>query len=204
MAVAKNKIKLFGLLAGVAILAAGAIALQPSTPQPQAASLISEPPAPQAQEPLPAPAAPVRLTIPKLGVSAAIDPMGLTPAGDMDAPTGPHNVGWFKFGSHPGASGTAVIAGHYGPWKNGEKSVFDNLHTLGKGDAIYVEDARGATTAFVVRESQTYAPDQQVPSVFGADDGQAHLNLITCQGTWNDAGQTYSTRLVVFADKRIE
>lgn len=180
----------------VAALGGAAVATTPKLSQPTPS--VVQPQAIEVQEPL---AAPVRLKIPKLAVDAPIDPMGLTPAGDMEAPVGPHAVGWFKFGSHPGASGNAVIAGHYGQWKNGEGSVFDNLHSLSKGDTIYTEDERGAAVAFVVRDSRVYKPDQPAADVFFSNDTGAHLNLITCQGTWNNTQQSYSMRLVVFADK---
>jgi LPXTG-site transpeptidase (sortase) family protein len=147
---------------------------------------------------------PVRLKIPKISVDAAIDPMSLASNGDLEAPSGPRNVGWYRFGPRPGDRGSAVIDGHYGPWKNGEKSVFDNLNGLTKGDSLYVEDSKGTTITFVVREFRTYGQNDDVPDVFISNDGKAHLNLITCQGIWNKTQQTYSNRLVVFADKKVE
>jgi len=36
--------------------------------------------------------------------------------------------------------------------------------------------------------------------VFRATDDGAHLNLITCEGTWSQAQLSYSQRLVVFTD----
>lgn len=144
---------------------------------------------------------PARLKIPKLGVDAQIDPMGLTPGGAMEAPSGGRNVGWYRFGSHPGNPGSAVIAGHYGFWKNGERSVFDDLGKLRAGDSLYVEDKLGVVAAFVVRETRRYDPQANAPEVFTATDGKAHLNLITCEGAWNAAAETYAKRLVVFADR---
>lgn len=143
---------------------------------------------------------PVRLKIPKINVDAAIEHTGLTPEGDMQAPGEPGNAGWYKFGSHPGNKGSAVIAGHYG-WRNEEAAVFNELYTLNKGNLIYVEDETSTIAVFVVREIRTYAKDEIVPNAFSSSDGKAHLNLITCHGTWVDTQQTYSNRLVVFADK---
>jgi sortase A len=145
---------------------------------------------------------PVRLKIPKINVDAPVEQMGLTPQGDMQAPDGPSNVGWYKLGSHPGNKGSAVIAGHYGRWKNGQESVFEKLHTLQKGDDVKVEDEKGATVDFIVRDLRTYSPDQTAPDVFEVNDDKAHLNLITCQGVWDDSQKTYSQRLVVFTDKK--
>jgi len=144
-----------------------------------------------------------RLKIPKIHVDAQIDLMGLTKAGAMESPVGGKNVGWFKLGTYPGAIGSAVIAGHYGPWKNGDGSVFDNLSSLTKGDKIYVQDASGRTATFIVRESRMYDPKADASDVFGSNDCKAHLNLITCEGIWNKATKTYSARRIVFTDKEI-
>ena len=146
---------------------------------------------------------PVRLKIPKINVDAALDHVGLTPRGEMDTPKGPTNAGWYNQGPRPGEKGNAVIDGHYG-WTNGIAAVFDNLHTLQKGAKLYVEDEKGAVVTFVVRESRTYGQNEDAAAVFRSNDNVAHLNLITCQGAWNNTQQSYSNRLVVFADKTME
>jgi hypothetical protein len=53
----------------------------------------------------------------------------------------------------------------------------------------------------VVRGMQTYDQNGNAGGVFSSSDGLAHLNLITCEGTWNAAEKSYSNRLVVFTDK---
>lgn len=145
-------------------------------------------------------AQPTRLKIPKINVDAPIDQVGLTPDGTLEAPHGAKNVGWYKLGPRPGDKGEAVIDGHYGTWKNGATSVFDKLNKLLPGDRINVQDATGATASFVVREYKIFPRTMEAPEVFKSPNGGAHLNLITCQGTWNEAQQTYADRLVVFAD----
>ena len=144
---------------------------------------------------------PVRLIIPKINVDAVIEPMGTTSSGAMEIPSGPRNVGWYKDGPHPGDNGSAVIDGHYGRWKNGEGSVFDDLNNLEKGDVLYVEDENGVATTFLVRESQSFDPNADASDVFESNDGNSHLNLITCEGVWNKTAKSYSQRLVVFTDK---
>ena len=145
----------------------------------------------------------MHLRIPKINVDAAIQYVGLTPQGAMDVPKGPADVAWFDLGPRPGENGSAVIAGHEG-WKDGIHAVFDNLHTLQKGDKLYVEDENGTTITFVVREVKLYDQNQDASDVFGSSDGAAHLNLITCAGTWHAAEKSYSNRLVVFTDKAAE
>lgn len=144
---------------------------------------------------------PARIVIPSINVVADFEFVGLTDDGAMDVPKNPAAVAWFKSGPRPGEVGSAVVAGHYGQWKNGEGSVFDNLHTLRPGDKIYITDDKGAIVIFTVREARRYDPDADAADVFGSSDGKVHLNLVTCEGVWDEATQKYSKRLVVFTDK---
>ena len=143
---------------------------------------------------------PARLEIPKIKVDAALDYVGVTSNGELGVSAGPTNAAWYDRGPRPGQTGNAVIDGHFG-YKNHIPAVFDNLHALQKGDKLYVKDIKGLTTTFIVRQLRTYGPNDYAPAVFRSSDGKAHLNLITCQGDWNQAQKSYSTRLVVFADK---
>lgn len=143
---------------------------------------------------------PIRLKIQKLNIDAAVEYVGLAPDGTMDVPKGPANVAWFNRGPHPGDTGNSIIAGHFG-WKDTIPAVFDNLHTLRKGDKVIVQNDAGETVTFVVRELRTFDEHEDASDVFVSSDGKAHLNLITCKGVWNKDQKSYSERLVVFADK---
>lgn len=144
---------------------------------------------------------PVRLKIPSISVDAAIESIGLTSQGAMDVPKNPGDAAWFNLGPRPGANGSAVIDGHYGTWKNGSGSVFDNLYKLHQGDQLYVEDDKGTIISFVVREIRSYDPKANASDVFGSSDGKSHLNLITCEGVWDKDSKSYPKRLVVFTDR---
>lgn len=146
------------------------------------------------------PALPARLKIPAIGVDAAVIPVGLTPDGAMGAPEVPADAAWYNLGPRPGENGSAVIAGHYG-WKNKKPSVFDNLYKLRKGDKLYVEDDNGMIISFVVDKLQRYDPEENVSAVFESNDEKSHLNLVTCEGNWDDNIKSYTKRLVVFTDK---
>lgn len=147
------------------------------------------------------PGIPTRLKIPALKIDAAVESLGLNAAREMATPKGPDDVAWYKFGQRPGFTGSSVIAGHSN-WYNGAPAVFDNLNKLSVGDKLYVVDDKGQTTTFVVRQSRDYDYNNDASSVFGSNDGKAHLNLITCEGVWNKASQSFSKRLVVFADRQ--
>lgn len=142
---------------------------------------------------------PVRLKIPKLNIDTSIKSLGLTPDWAMASTKGPNDVAWFKLGKRPGENGSAVIAGHYGIFKNWAISVFNKLHTLRKGDKIYVKDTKWTTISFIVRESKMYDKNANVPEVFSSNDGKAHLNLITC--VFDPVSKTYPKRLIVFTDR---
>ncbi|MDP2708541.1 MAG: class F sortase [bacterium] len=144
---------------------------------------------------------PIRLKIPKINIDAAVEYVGLTSQGAMDVPKDSSDVAWFELGARPGDNGSAVITGHYGRWKNGKGSVFDDLNKLSEGDRLYIEDEKGATITFVVREKRRYYPDADAKDVFSSNDGKSHLNLITCDGVWDKAAKSYSKRLIVFTDK---
>lgn len=141
-----------------------------------------------------------RLKIPLIGVDSVVIPMGLTPDGAMDIPKDPDDVAWFNLGQRPGENGSAVIAGHYG-WKDNLPAVFDHLHEIRKGDRVFIEDEKGETTIFIVREIRRYGKDEAASEVFRSNDGKSHLNLITCAGVWNTVEKSRSERLVVFTDK---
>lgn len=145
---------------------------------------------------------PIRLKIPVINVDAVIRYSGLTPDGAMGTADGVNEVAWYQLGPRPGEIGSAVIAGHYG-FFNGNESIFNGLSTLNKGDKIQIIDEKEATITFIVQGSQRYNPTADASSIFKSNDGKAHLNLITCDGTWENAEQTYSDRLVIFADKEI-
>jgi sortase (surface protein transpeptidase) len=146
---------------------------------------------------------PVRLKIPKLNIDAGVQYNGLKPDGTMEVPTNITDVGWFIGSPHPGEKGSAIITGHVAQIRGGvltKPGVFSGLNALVAGDLLYVINDKGASTAFVVREIRNYDPTANATDVFTSGDSGAHLNLITCEGTWNASQLSYSQRLVVFTD----
>lgn len=144
---------------------------------------------------------PVRLKIPQIKVDAAIEYLGLTDNGEMATTKDPGTVAWYEQGQRPGEVGSAVIAGHFG-WKNNLPASFDHLNKLQKGDSIYIVDDKGATISFKVRMLRIFSKTDDAKTVFSSVDGIAHLNLITCEGVWDNASHSYSGRLVAFSDEQ--
>lgn len=141
---------------------------------------------------------PAVLRIPKLGISAKVQPVGLNPQGNMGAPRSLADVAWYKEGPAPGSTGNAVIAGHFG---KPHQTAFWNLESLDVGDRIEVTDANNTVAQFKVTQTQRVKPDLKTrDQIFGKTD-QAHLNLITCDGVWNKASKSYDERLIVFSTR---
>ena len=137
-----------------------------------------------------------RLDIPRLGVDAQIEPLGLDQDGAMASPSALDMVGWFNRGPAPGQPGDAVIDGHFG--LPAEPAVFRDLRLLRPGDAIQVVWPDGRVADFRVALSETVAASTQ-PSGLFARSGPARLSLITCAGKWEQSVRSYSDRLIVTA-----
>ena len=135
-----------------------------------------------------------RLRIPAVGVDAAIEPVGVTPQGDLDVPRDARDVGWYASGPQPGQPGDAVIDGHLN-WGSGP-AVFWKLDELRSGDNLQVADRDGRTLSFRVVRQARYPADKPPAALFSST-GQPRLSLITCAGDWT--GTEYSERLVVEA-----
>jgi len=146
---------------------------------------------------------PIQLKIPAIGVDTVIRYSGLTTDGAMAIDSNPDEVAWYQLGPRPGEIGSAVIAGHYG-WTSGVAAVFNGLKTLGIGDKILVTNNDGSAISFIVHDIKRYDPNADASDIFKSYDGKSHLNLITCDGIWDNAKQTYSDRLVIFADKDVD
>jgi hypothetical protein len=142
-------------------------------------------------------AAPARLTIPAIGVSTDLVPLGLNPDGSMQVPAKWGQAGWYTGGPRPGEAGPAVIAGHVdsvsGP------AVFFRLHDLDAGDVVAVTRADGSVVRFVVDRLQQF-PKRSFPTaaVFAPTPGP-ELRLITCTGAFDETRHSYLDNLVAFA-----
>lgn len=146
---------------------------------------------------------PIRLKIPKLSIDAAFQYNGLTSLGIMEIPNNVTDVGWYTGSPHPGEKGVAVTTGHVAQIRGGvvtKQGVFARLRELTPGDTLSVLNDRGVLNMFIVREIRTYGPEADAHDVFTADDDDSHLRLITCDGAWEADKQSYTKRLVVFAD----
>ena len=193
------------VVVAVAALAAGVYLIvapdgSPESPAANAAELTdpAQEPATPAAVPKVTYGLPVRLIIPRLGVNAAVEKVGLTSRRDMASPSRADTVGWYKFGPRPGNEGSAVIDGHSG-YADDREAVFDDLPKLKVGDKVFVKDAKGKRLAFVVRRKVLFGRNADAGEVFGSTKHR-RLNLITCTGSFDVAAGTHAKRLVVFTE----
>lgn len=146
---------------------------------------------------------PVRIQIPKINVDAPFQYNGLNQDGSMEIPNNVIDVGWFTGSVRPGEKGTSVITGHVAQIRGGivtKPGVFFNLRDLRVGDTLAVTNDKGESITFVVRETRNYDPSADATDIFTSKDNAAHMNIITCEGTWNPDQLSYSQRLVIFTD----
>jgi Sortase domain len=144
-----------------------------------------------------APSPPVTLSIPALGVSSALERLGVREDGTLAPPADYGQAGWFAGGVEPGQPGPAVIAGHVdsrtGP------AVFYRLGELTAGDVVEVERADGSTVTFRVTDVAEHPKDAfPTEAVYGPVPG-SELRLVTCTGVFDDDTGHYVSNLVVFA-----
>lgn len=144
-------------------------------------------------------AVPVRLIIPRIGVNARVENVGITTTGDLATPQqNPWDgVGWYSNGPRPGEEGSAVINGHLDR-PGGYPAAFWNLRYLQAGDTLMVVNAQEKTMHFHVLRIASYSPQAApVQDIFGMTGG-IYLNLITCAGTWIPSQHQTTLRLVVY------
>lgn len=149
--------------------------------------------------PSPTPAPPIQLEIPKINVIAQIKPVGLDPGGKMGVPENANEVGWYNLGAKPGEKGNAVLDGHLDT-VTGAPAIFYDLTKLEMGDFVYLTDESGKKYTYVVKNKASYLYNQfPIDEIFGFSDNQ-NLNLITCEGYFDNRSQNYSHRTVVYTE----
>ena len=137
------------------------------------------------------------MRIPALGIDTAVQWVGVDAEGRMDVPSNYTEVAWYERGPSPGTPGNSVIAGHLdsttGP------AVFYRLEDLQPGDEIITYTQDGQEYRFVVTTSEVYdAVDAPLDRIFG-NAIRPQLNLITCDGAFDQSQRQYDKRLVVYS-----
>jgi len=139
---------------------------------------------------------PSTLSIPKIGVKAAIVAVGLKKNGAIQTPD-PGEIGWYRNGPKPGDPGPAVLIGHVdtrtGP------DVFYRLGELRPGDEILVGRADGTTARFLVGRLERHPKTALPTSRIWTKHNRPLLRLITCTGSFDHATGHYRDNLILYA-----
>lgn len=147
----------------------------------------------------PTPGLPQTISIPSIHLSAPIEAVTVDSQGRMDVPKKAMDTAWYSPGFRPGANGNAVIDGHL-DMSTGAPAVFWNVKKLQAGDDIIITDDQNKKYTFTVTKNVAYPYDGLPLQDIFAASATPHLNLITCNGTWDKVNKNYSQRIVVYAD----
>lgn len=180
---------------------------EPSTTvAPRPPSTTTTPPEPTAPPPPPAPPTaapepsgpvqPTRLRIDDIGVDAAVVSVGLAPDGQMEVPAAVE-VGWYRLGPLPGATGSSVMAAHVD--FGGRAGAFHDLASVPVGAEVTVEGDGGERRFRVTGREQIAKADIALEDYFTAE-GPARLTLITCGGAFDDGIGHYQDNIVITAE----
>jgi sortase (surface protein transpeptidase) len=141
--------------------------------------------------------APMRISIPAIGASAPVDPLGLNGDGTLQVPLDFGRAGYYTGRPPPGATGPAIIVAHVDS-KSGP-AVFARLRDLRPGDEVTVTRADGSDVGFVIDRLESH-PKNAFPTaaVYDPTPG-ATLRLITCGGSFDRRAGHYRDNLIAFA-----
>jgi hypothetical protein len=142
---------------------------------------------------------PTRLTLPGLGITASVVPIGVDDGGDLAIPDNPQALGWWQDGATPGdGRGAVVIDGHLDSYQYGT-GFFVNLRRLQPGDPVMLDGASGTRTDWTVASAALYPRDALPYDQLFSHDGPPRLVLITCGGAFDRTSRSYTDNLVVTA-----
>jgi len=141
---------------------------------------------------------PIRLSIPKIGLSAKLGELGLNKNGSPQVPKSWSKPGWYRLGPSPGEEGSAVILGHVDS-VNGP-AVFYRLAELRPGDKVSVVLADGKTVRFKVIGLRMYLKSNFPSRLVYGPRSYSALQLVTCGGVFDTGAHHYLSNLVVFTE----
>jgi LPXTG-site transpeptidase (sortase) family protein len=143
------------------------------------------------------------LSIPKIGVNAAVSGRTVGTSGQMGDPSGAYMVVWYDFNSHIGLGGrpgdpgaNIVMAGHVDYIGVGP-AVFWGIRDLVPGDVVTIYSATG-TYNYAVQWAHWVEPYEDFTS-YVAQQGVESVTLVTCIGGFS--GGHYSNRIAVRATR---
>lgn len=141
---------------------------------------------------------PRAIAIPKIGIEAYVQPVGVDEKNQMVAPDNIHFTAWYTGSVAPGETGLSIINGHAGG--RYEEGVFRSITKLTKNDIFRVQMGDKSWREFKVVTTGSYPTNEATKALFKDDSTiEQELHLITCDGKFDDTAQTYEKRFIVVA-----
>ncbi|MQA15635.1 MAG: class F sortase [Pseudonocardiaceae bacterium] len=199
-------------LGGIGLVGYGLTQQQVAATPASASQGGSDPPAPPAAAPprasppatgpgpLP-PSPPTSISIPAIGVTSPVNPVGLNPDRTLEVPApGPlyDQAAWYRGSVTPGEIGPSVIIGHVDSAANGP-SVFFDLAALAPTERFTITRADGTTLTFQVDGVRTYPKDAFPTDTVYGGTARPEVRLITCGGPFDSTSGSYRSNTVVYA-----
>lgn len=181
---------------------AGPEAAAPEVAAPEATGPAPETAPAPTPPPSTGPAAPLHVRISAISVDAPIVPVGLEPDGAMEIPERVAEIGWYDpdgLGVLPGATGTAVLAGHVDSRSQGRGALYD-LRDLRTGETIELDLADGARQRWRITDVIQYPKDVLPLEEIFTWAGPTRLAIITCGGEFDRTARSYTDNIVVYAE----
>ncbi|MGX1364971.1 LPXTG-site transpeptidase (sortase) family protein [Streptomyces canus] len=161
-------------------------------PRPSFAAGDATPSAAKASEPS-------SLSLPRLGVRAAVKTVGVATDGQVEIPEDPEQVGWYRYSPVPGsAEGSTVIVGHVDSRRRG-LGVLAALNDLRAGDRVLIRQKDGGVVEYRVSARRTVGKRDLSASGAFRREGPPVLTLITCAGPYLADKGGYQNNLLVTA-----
>ena len=146
-----------------------------------------------------APVPPVRIVIPRLGVDAPVDPVGVYEDGSVEIPEDVARVGWYRFGSDPAAGGgSTVIVGHRDGFDQGA-GAFYAISALGPGDTVELRLSDGSSRWYEVVAREAVAKELLPSDDIFDEGGPERLTLVSCIGYFDRDDGGYQENVIVTA-----
>lgn len=166
-----------------------------------------DPAAAPATTPAPDPVSPpAHINIPRIGVDADLEQLGLDDDGAMAVPDTAMGVGYFG-GPDPAFTGDEVLPGEVGPAViaghvdlNGKLGVFDRLHELRPGDEVFIRQEDGGELTFVITKVEHVDKAAFPTAKVWGNTTVPSLRVITCGGELDRSTGHYRQNVVTYAE----
>lgn len=140
---------------------------------------------------------PRRVRVPSLDLDLAVRPVGVAEGRQMELPTDPRVLGWYRYGPAPGEPGSAVLAGHVDSRRFGIGPLAA-LAAASPGDRVEITLRSGRRVTYRVDSVERF-DRQALPADVFSRAGGPRLRLVTCTGDFVPDRGGYQENLVITA-----